>query len=95
VQWPNASFGTAAQGNTLVVKSNGLPVGTLTGTFPIASNDPVYAHDTNPNPIRAQQLAFNIPLKSVKAQEPSCLSMGMIGFTVNGVAFYNARFGMF
>jgi hypothetical protein len=90
VQWPNASFGTAAQGNALAVKSNGLPVGTLTGTFPIASNDPVYAYDTNPNPIRAHQLAFDIPLNPVKAEEPSCLSMGMIGFTVNGVAFYNA-----
>jgi YHYH protein len=90
VQWPNASFGTAAQGNALAVKSNGLPVGTPTGTFPIASNDPVYAYDTNPNPIRAQQLAFNIPLNPVKAAEPTCLSRGMTGFTVTGVAFYNA-----
>jgi YHYH protein len=90
VQWPNASFGTSAQGNTLSVKSNGLPVGTPTGTFPIARNDPAYAYDTNPNPSSAQQLVFNIPLKPVKAEEPSCLSMSMIGFTVNGVAFYNA-----
>jgi YHYH protein len=90
VQWPNASFVTAAQGNRLAVNGNGLPVGTPTGTFPIAGNDPAYAYDTNPNPIRAQQLAFNIPLNPVLAQEPSCLSMGAIGFTVNGVAFYNA-----
>lgn len=90
VQWPNAYFGTSAQGTALTVKSNGLPVGTPTGTFPIASNDPVYEYDTNPNPIKPQKLAFNIPLKPVKAQAPSCLSMGMIGFTVNGVAFYNA-----
>jgi hypothetical protein len=80
----------AAQGNVLAIKGNGLPVGTATGTFPIACDDPVYAYDTNPNLIRAQQLAFNIPLNPAKAQEPRCLPMGMIGFTVNGVAFYNA-----
>lgn len=90
VLWPNASFTMAAQGNVLAINGNGLPVGTATGIFPIASDDPVYTYDTNPNPISTQQLAFNIPLNPVKAQAPSCLSMGMIGFTVNGVAFYNA-----
>jgi hypothetical protein len=90
VQWPNASFETAAQGNALAVKSNGLPVGTPTGTFPIASNDPVYAYDTNPNSIKPQKLAFNLPLKPVKAEQPGCLSKMMIGVTTNGVAFYSA-----
>ncbi len=90
VLWPNASFAATANGNMLAIKGNGLPVGTPTGTFPIASDDSVYAYDTNPNPISAQQLSFNIPLKPVKAQEPRCLPMGMIGFTMNGVAFYNA-----
>jgi YHYH protein len=90
VQWPNASFSTATQGNKVAVKSNGLPVGTPTGSFPIASDDPVYQYDTNPNPITPQKLAFNIPLKPVKAAQPSCLSKMMIGFTTNGVAFYSA-----
>ncbi len=48
------------------------------------------AYDTNPNAISAQQLACNIPLEPVTAEEPDCLSMGMIGFTTNGVAIYNA-----
>ncbi len=91
VQWPNALFvATAQRNNKVAVKSNGLPVGTPTGTFPIASNDPVYKYDTNPNPIKPQNLAFNIPLKPVKAEKPSCLSKMMIGFTTNGVAFYSA-----
>jgi hypothetical protein len=90
VLWPDASFSMATQANVLAVTSNGLPVGSPTGNFPIARNDPAYAYDTNPNAIAPQQLAFNIPLAPVLAEEPSCLSMGMIGFTVNGVAFYNA-----
>jgi hypothetical protein len=90
VVWPDASFTTAARGNALAVTGNGLPVGAPTGTFPIARDDPAYAYDTNPNPIIARELAFEIPLHPVAAKGPGCLPMGMIGFTVTGVAFYNA-----
>lgn len=72
------------------MESNGLPVGQPTGNFPIANNDPAYAYDTNPNAIEAQSLVFKIPLQPVKAAEPGCLDMGMTGFTLTGVAFYNA-----
>lgn len=88
--WPSASFSIAEEGNRLSVESNGLPVGEPTGTFPIARNDPAYQYDTNPNPITAQNLAFVIPSNPEKATQPSCLSMGMIGFTLTGVAFYSA-----
>jgi YHYH protein len=90
VKWPNASTTTAVRGAKLAVESNGLPIGTPTGTFPIDRQDPAYLYDTNPNAIKAQTLAFTIPLKPIKAPQPSCLPMGMIGFTLNGVAFYNA-----
>jgi YHYH protein len=90
VTWPDATFSIKAQGDALAVKGNSLPVGSPTGTFPIAKDDPVYQYDTNPNPIKAQKLSFSIPLVPTKAAEPSCLSMGMIGFTTTGVALYNA-----
>jgi hypothetical protein len=90
VLWPDAAFETSLRGNTLSVKSNGLPLNAPTGIFPISRTDPVYVYDTNPNPIAAQQLDFVIPLSPVKALQPSCLAMGMIGFALNGVAFYNA-----
>lgn len=90
VLWPNATFDIAERADVLAIISNGLPVESPTGNFPIARTDPAYAYDTNPNAIAAQSLAFNIPLEPVVAQVPSCLSMGMIGFTPNGVAFYNA-----
>jgi len=90
VFWPEASFNLFPQGDALRVESNGLPVRQPTGEFPISPTDTVYRYDTNPNAIRAQQLAFDIPLAPARAGEPGCLPMGMIGFTVTGVALYNA-----
>ena len=89
VMWPDAALKMTEAANTLAVSGNGLPVNQPTGTFPIAPADPAYAYDTNPNPIRSIALAFEIPRTPVRA-EPACLPMGMIGFTLTGVAFYNA-----
>lgn len=90
IMWPEASFSLTEQGKKLSVESNGLPIGQPTGSFPISRDDPVYQYDTNPNPISAQSLTFNIPFKPIIADEPGCLPMGMIGFTLTGVAFYSA-----
>lgn len=90
VIWPEASFELIERSEALSVESNGLPVDQPTGIFPISPDDPAYVFDTNPNPIEAQSLAFDIPLDPVTASEPGCLPMGMIGFTLTGVAFYNA-----
>jgi YHYH protein len=88
--WPDAVFALTEADDTLSVESNGLPVDQPTGSFPIARDDPAYAYDTNPNPIMAQSLAFDIPLAPIKATEPGCLPMGMTGFTLTGVAIYSA-----
>lgn len=90
VFWPDAAFSMTTQNTEVRVESNGLPVGQPTGEFPIARTDPVYQYDTNPNPILPQTLDFNIPQTPQRATEPGCLSMGMIGFSTTGVAFYNA-----
>jgi YHYH protein len=90
VMWPDARHALEVGTEALSIKSNGLPVGQPTGIFPISPEDPVYKYDTNPNPIKAQTLSFQIPLRPVRASQPSCLPMGMIGFTITGVAIYNA-----
>ncbi len=90
VAWPDAQFDVTASADALKVTGNGLPVGQLTGSFPIQRSDPAYAYDTNPNPILQIALDFTIPRAPRKAAEPGCLSMGMIGFTTTGVALYNA-----
>jgi YHYH protein len=90
VMWPEAAHALEIKADVLSLTSNGLPVGQPTGNFPISRRDPAYKYDTNPNPIKAQALVFDIPLKPVPAKRPSCLPMGMIGFANNGVAIYNA-----
>jgi hypothetical protein len=90
VLWPSASFTLRPESGGLVFEGNGLPVEQPTGIFPITPRDPVYAYDTNPNRIAEQGLRITLPLDPVVAGEPSCLPMGMIGFTITGVALYNA-----
>jgi hypothetical protein len=90
VTWPEAEFKLSLGRDALTVTGNGLPVGQPTGKFPIARNDPAYAYDTNPNPIQPLELDFEIPRQPSKARQPGCLPMGMIGFTVTGVAIYSA-----
>ncbi len=87
---PNAAFTLMPDTNELAFTGNGLPVHEPTGIFPIARVDSVYRYDTNPNRIAAQHLRFAIPAHPTFAAEPGCLPMGMIGFTVTGVALYNA-----
>ncbi|MBX3430261.1 MAG: YHYH protein [Hyphomonadaceae bacterium] len=90
VMWPNAEFELSQRGDVLGVSGNSLPVEQPTGTFPISPNDPVFRYDRNPNPMEEVTLAFEIPAAPVRAASPSCLPMGMIGFTLTGVAIYNA-----
>ncbi len=90
VLWPDASIAVTPMDGDLEVRSNGLPVAEPTGTFPIARTDSVYRYHTNPNHVGLQHLDFEIPLHPTVAPQPSCLPMGMIGFTLTGVAFYSA-----
>jgi len=90
VTWPEASFTATLTGAVIAIRDNGLPVGEPTGIFPIASSDPAYRYDTNPNAIAPQDLSFDIPARPARAPTPACLPMGMIGFTTTGVAIYSA-----
>ena len=94
VSWPNAQFQIAVTGAGRVVSrlltGNSLPVHTVTGIFPIARQDPAFQIDHNPNSIREHSVALTLPLNPVEAAEPSCVSMGMVGVAVNGVAIFNA-----
>lgn len=90
VLWPEAAFTFTAGDDTMHFQGNSLPVAEPTGRFPISPDDPAYRYDTNPNHIAAEHLNFSIPKSPQPATEPGCLPMGMIGFTVSGVAFYSA-----
>lgn len=90
VYWPEARFSLETDGGAQAVEGNGLPVGQPTGEFPITPDQPAYRYDRNPNRITAQDLDFRIPARPQRAAAAQCLPMGMIGFTLTGVAFYNA-----
>ncbi|MEK9661432.1 MAG: hypothetical protein VW644_06815, partial [Alphaproteobacteria bacterium] len=89
VDWPNARIDVTRQGDTRIVSANNLPLHE-TGTFPIPRSDEAYAYDRNPNSIRAQDILLRLPAEPERADSPTCVPMGMIGFALSGVAIYNA-----
>lgn len=91
VSWPNASNSFTTTGSNVQVTSNDLPVNELTGTYPIALSDPAHQYDGNPNSITAQSLSLLIPLSPAVATRPSCLPMGAIGITNDGVVFFDSQ----
>lgn len=90
VSWPNAWFHIVLSGLKRLITGNGLPVGSPTGTFPVAKNDPAYQIDRNPNTITAQSVNYTLPRNPTIATESSCVPMGAIGVMLNGTALFNA-----
>ncbi len=84
VAWPNAFFAISARADKRVLRGNGLPVATRTGIFPIQRDDPAFAFDANPNPLK---------LNPTIAAEPSCLQP-QIGYALDGVVFQFALSSM-
>ncbi len=89
VKWTDHSISITVSGNTRTISANNLPDHT-TGVFPIQRSDPAYAYDTNPNPIRAQDISLALPAVPAEAAAATCVPMGMIGFATTGVAIFNA-----
>lgn len=90
VSWPSATFSTSVSGTQRIFSGNGLPVGSSTGIFPIQSSDPAYQYDRNPNSIKSYTLSTKLSSSPTMAANASCVSLGAIGYALNGVAIYNA-----
>ena len=93
VAWPNASASITNAGGKRTIKTNDLPSGHTTGTFPVASSDPAATYDRNPNHIAAQSISWSVPSNPTAASKPSCTSGGPIGVLSDGVLLYNALDG--
>jgi hypothetical protein len=89
VTWPNARIEVTIEGDVRVVRANNLPTHP-TGIFPIRRDDPAWRYDHNPNRIREQDILLRLPVVPEAAATPSCVPMGMVGFTLVGGALYNA-----
>lgn len=90
VLWPNARFAIQTTATDRILSGNALPVGSATGSFPIARSDPAFQIDRNPNAIVEQTLSFTLPLEPTLAASASCVPMGLIGVALNGVPIFNA-----
>jgi len=89
VDWPDSRISIRVRGDERVISANNLP-SHKTGVYPIRSSDDAYDYDKNPNYIETQRILLRLPANPEFAKQESCVPMGMIGFTVKGVAIYNA-----
>ncbi len=69
------------------ITSNGLPSDHTTGTFPVATSDPAYSYDKNPNMISSQDLTYKLSASPVFG-EPKCIG-GEVGVMLSGVSLFN------
>jgi hypothetical protein len=86
VTW-TPSYSEQVSGGKRVITTNDLP-SHFTGVFPIASSDPAYTYDSNPNSIKAQSLSYSLDANPASGQ-PSCMG-GQAGVMLTGVALFNA-----
>jgi hypothetical protein len=93
VSWKGASYSVTVSGGKRVIKSKDLPIDHTTGVFPIASSDPAYAYDRNPNSIEPMSIDWSLPENPVAAKSPSCTPGGAIGILDDGVLLFNALDG--
>ena len=88
VKWPMATYREVVNGATRTISSNGLPLGMVSGTFPIAADDPAFAYDRNPNSIAETNTSVTLPVSPATATTPACLPKAGIGVLKNGVAIF-------
>ena len=80
-------------GNQIVVEINNLPVDGKIGDWPMSSYKFLTRIDRNPGVPKEQNLSFVFTASPEKADAPSCVSLGAIGVTKNGVVIYSAADG--
>jgi hypothetical protein len=89
VEWPDATWNDAIDGETRTLSSVDLPVDHHTGEYPVPSDSEAYLYDRNPNSISAHQTSFSVPTSPVLLDEPSCVG-GEVGIMTTGVLIFSA-----
>jgi hypothetical protein len=84
----NSRFATTLGTTRRALAGNGLPP-YRTGVFPIASTDPAYEFDRNPNSIQRYILKAALPRNPTVTRTPTCIG-GTIGVMRDGIPLYNA-----
>ena len=85
------------EGNFVVIKTNGIPDHKSPYYTDAAKyekyNGTNSAWNQNPNKIASFNFTFKIPLKPVKATNNAATPLGIMGVSINGVAFFNQYAG--
>ena len=94
---PEGSFsppiGTSSvieSGSNRTISGNNLPVDGKIGDWPMTDYPALTAIDRNPGIPAENNFSFTLQLNPTEAATPSCVSLGPIGMTLNGVVFYDA-----
>ena len=77
-------------GNTRTIKTNNLPVDGKIGDWPMTDYPILTEIDRNPGIPSSGEFSVSYSTDPSEADSPSCVSLGPIGITKNGVVIYNA-----
>jgi hypothetical protein len=83
------AFSVTLTGDERTITSNGNPTH-LTGHFPIATEDPAFEYDPNPNEIVWYDLEITLPATPEELGSPDCLPQGPIGIMMTGTVLFSA-----
>ena len=75
---------------TRTIQTNNLPVDAKLGDWPMTQYAALTAIDPNPGTPAARAVNYTLPSPGTVAAAPTCVGMGAIGVTLNGVVLYNA-----
>lgn len=78
-----------ADNDNILIQINNLPVDGKIGNWPMSDYQILNNIDRNPGVPKAKNMSFIIVSNPKIAKQPTCLSLGAIGVTKNGVIIYN------
>lgn len=87
VRWVNTTFSLSKDGNSRIIKSNGIPYHN-TGTYPVSTQDDAYQYDRNPNSIKEQIYTATLPANPSLLASPECAG-GQVGIMLSGAPLFN------
>ena len=84
------SSAVTESGSTRTISGNNLPVDGKIGDWPMTRYPALTSIDRNPGIPAANNFSFTLQLDPDEVTNPSCVDLGPIGMTLNGVVLYNA-----
>jgi hypothetical protein len=86
-------FEERVSGANRLIEVNNLPVDGKIGDWPMTSYDALTEIDGNPGIPGQESYAFSYPVNPTESSVPTCVSLGAIGVTKNGIVIFNGADG--